>query len=208
MSCNPKQANRDAASNGRPPSQKSAPKPRSRANTATQSLYTQRLTAAEDLSPPPSPEPEARPSIRSNRSVSTRVLTDSRVGSPSSAGHSRPSLARSTTFEAGTTRNETSSGFPPQRLARVPSESAAFINQRSQLRTIQAPLRERAVFDDPDEETTNDSSPDRSYGDSSPTTSTGSSLGGLKCKGPPPPPPSRAKKPPPPPPPAKRVLMT
>jgi len=167
---------------------------------------------AEDPSPPSSPEPEPRPSIKSTRSVSSRFPAESPAKDFLSAATSRPAISRSTTFEGPTQIRRDLSPVPNMHHpARVPSDSLTIRTQRSQLRNVNNAVPEYDVFDDQIDSPFSNSSPDRSYGDASvsPATSHGS-VAGARIKGPPPPPPSRAKKPPPPPPPpaAKRSVLT
>lgn len=193
-----------------PQARSSRPHPRSRTNTGTSNPYAHRYTPAEDLSPPSSPEPEPRPSIKSTRSVSSRLVSESPAKEFLSASSSRPLINRSTTFEGPTQIRRDVSPIPSlPRLARVPSDSLTIRSQRSQLRNVNNAVPAHDVFDDQTDSPFNNVSPDRSYGDasSSPATSHGSAAG-AKIKGPPPPPPSRTKKPPPPPPPAKRSMLT
>ena len=193
-----------------PQARNSRPHPRSRTNTGSQNPYAQKYVPADDPSPPSSPEPEQRPSIKSTRSVSSRFASESPARGPSSGTSSRPGINRSTTFQGPTQiRRDVSPASNMPRLARVPSDSLTIRTQRSQLRTVNNAVPQYDVFDDQTDSPFNNISPDRSYGDASvsPATSHGS-VAGAKIKGPPPPPPSRAKKPPPPPPPSKRNLLT
>ena len=182
--------------------------PRSKSNTAH--AYADRF-ASEEETPMPPPE---RPSIKSSR-----VPSSSQMGSdlprrdPSLYDRppSRPTVNRATTstgFEGPTQLRDAS---PIGRISRVPSESLTVRNQRQQLRPIRPP-QEIEAPNEPSDESTLYSSPDRSYKErsASPATSQGSAPPSRTTsysefpsgkKPPPPPPPSRAKKPPPPPPP-------
>ena len=169
------------------------------------------------------PPPE-RPSIKSNRTTSSaQTLSESprRTATGYDIASSRPELNRSTTstgFE-GPTRLRDASPAEMQRISRVPSESLTVRHQRQQLRPVRPPL-DVETFNEPSDDSTLFSSPDRSYKErsASPATSHGSAppsrttsysdLPSGKKPPPPPPPPSRAKKPPPPPPPMKRSTLS
>ena len=159
------------------------------------------------------PPPE-RPSIKSNRAPSsTQTASDPHHGDPSGYDRpsSRPTFNRATTstgFEGPTQLRDAS---PIERISRVPSESLTVRTQRQQLRPVRPP-QDSENFNEPSDESTLYSSPDRSYKErsASPATSHGSAPPSRSTsyaefpnakKPPPPPPPSRAKKPPPPPPP-------
>lgn len=159
------------------------------------------------------PPPE-RPSIKSNRAPSsTQTASESLHRDPSGYDRpsSRPALNRATTstgFEGPTQWRDAS---PMEKIARVPSESLTVRTQRQQLRPVRPP-QDSENSNEPSDESTLYSSPDRSYKErsASPATSHGSAPPSRSTsyaefpngkKPPPPPPPSRAKKPPPPPPP-------
>ena len=176
------------------------------------------------------PPPDSRPSIRSNRAVSTTNARDSPPGSPRRElsgfdfSSSRPGINRSTTFAGPTQLNRETSPVSFPHMSRVPSDTLTVRAQRSQLRPISRVTTGNDVFDDPSDDSifNSNSSPDRYYDgrSASPATSHGSdsrngssstlnvgfSNGGKKQ--PPPPPPSRSKKPPPPPPPMKRSALS
>lgn len=161
---------------------------------------------------------ESRPSIRSNRTVST-YMGDSPAREPYSAsnGFARPGLNRTPTFEGPTQLRQDQSPVATQWIQRTTSDLATRRN------SVQ-PLGGRPPADpyaDSEASSYGRSSPERMYGgrSASPATSHGSvpsrrpsstalNSSGLTKKAPPPPPPSRAKKPPPPPPPMKRSLVT
>ena len=173
------------------------------------------------------PPPE-RPSIKSNRTTSSaHQLSESprRTATGYDMNHSRPpsrpEFGRATTstgFE-GPTQLRDASPAEAQRVSRVPSESLTVRAQRQQLRPVRPPL-DVENFNDPSDDSTLFSSPDRSYKErsASPATSHGSAppsrttsyseFPNGKKPPPPPPPPSRAKKPPPPPPPMKRSTLS
>lgn len=175
------------------------------------------------------PPPETRPSIRSNRAVSTDHFRDSPHVSPRRElsgfdfGSSRPGVNRTTTFEGPTQLKRDSSPVGLPRMSRVPSDNLTVRAQRAQLRPINKVNTANDVFEDPSDESTfnSNSSPDRYYDgrSASPATSHGSeprnvsssSMNGGFTNGkkqPPPPPPSRSKKPPPPPPMKRSALST
>ncbi|KAK6585505.1 hypothetical protein PZA11_002232 [Diplocarpon coronariae] len=180
--------------------------PRSRSNTATQS-YSDRYHEEA----PPMPEPEARPSIRSQGRVnSSRLDVPDEISAPETSP--RPTIGRSTTFQGPTAIHREStpiSGFRHQSVPQDPGSLRAQLRPSSRVNSGGPD-----VFGDrSDDSTLNSTSPDRSYSGRSvsPATSHGSvgsrtaSYSTLnnaqnRNKGPPPPPPSRAKKPPPPPP--------
>ena len=166
------------------------------------------------------PIPETRPSIRSSRTTSTAVLSESpRHENDFDLDYQRPGVNRSTTFQ-GPTQLRDMSPIGGARLSRVPSENINMRAQRSQLRPLNRAASGSDVLGDSFDELNfkNGDSPDRTYEtgsqrSASPALSQGSapsrnasysalssSLPNSK-KQPPPPPPSRAKKPPPPPPP-------
>ncbi|KAJ5381311.1 uncharacterized protein N7496_003739 [Penicillium cataractarum] len=162
---------------------------------------------------------ESRPTIRSNRTVSTYMAdSPARDAYPVSNSFARPGLSRTPTFEGPTQLRQDQSPVATQWIQRTASET--FSNRRNSVQ----PLGGRPVVDpyaDSEASSYGRSSPERMYGgrSSSPATSHGSvpsrrpssttlNVSGLTKKGPPPPPPSRAKKPPPPPPPMKRSLVT
>ncbi|PBP22761.1 BAR domain-containing protein [Diplocarpon rosae] len=182
------------------------PPPRSRSNTTTHS-YSDRYHEEA----PPLPEPEVRPSIRSQGRV-----TSSRVDVPdeySAAEPSpRPTIGRSSGFPGpiGIHREPTPvSGFRQHTVPQDPGSLRAQLRPSSRVNSGGPD-----VFGDrSDDSTLNSASPDRSYSarSVSPATSHGSvgsrtasystlNTAQTRTKGPPPPPPSRAKKPPPPPP--------
>lgn len=195
--------------------------PRSRSNTAHS--YADRYNTVEEE--PEMPPPESRPSIRSNRAVSSNVLPESpqRENQNYDGPSNRPMFNRSTTFEGPTQLYRDSS---PIRMSRVPSDTLTMRTQRAQLRPVSRVVTGGDVFDDPSDTSTfysnSTSSPDRYFGEraASPATSHGSipsrnvsssTLNAMTSngkKGPPPPPPSRAKKPPPPPPTKRSALST
>lgn len=192
--------------------------PRSRSNTAH--AFGDRYNPIEEE---PLPVIENRPAIRSTRTASSYVPT---AESPrkESNGHdlnlARPGVNRATTFEGPTQLHRDVS--PPQRMSRVPSDNFTVRNQRAQLRPLSRISPENDLFGDPSDESTFNSSPDRSYKErsASPATSHGSAAPSRSTsystlasapngkKQAPPPPPSRAKKPPPPPPPMKRSALS
>ena len=166
--------------------------------------------------PPPQPE---RPSIRSNRAVSSVPQSPKREVSGYDLGASRPGYSRYNTFE-GPTQLRDLSPIAAQRVSKVPSDSLSIRTQKAQLRSVSRVQTD--IYDEPSDASTfysnSTSSPDRYFDERapSPATSHGSgtsrtfssgSLSGMNCKKapPPPPPPTRAKKPPPPPPPMKRT---
>ena len=165
--------------------------------------------------------PETRPSIRSTRTTSTAMLSESPRREPedSDLEYRRPGPNRSTTFQ-GPTQLRDMSPIGGARMSRVPSENINMRAQRSQLRSLNRAASGPDVFGDSYDESHSKSedSPDRSYEigsqrSASPAASLGSapsrtaSYSTLSSSFPngkkqaPPPPPSRAKKPPPPPPP-------
>ena len=170
------------------------------------------------------PALETRPSIRSNRAVSSFNPPESpRKESQSyEFGQARPAVNRSTTFEGPSQLRRDSSPASATQMARVPSDSLAMRNQRLQLRPMSRAGTVNDLFNDPSDESTFYSSPDRSFGErsASPATSHGSATSRQASsatlnatfsngkKQAPPPPPSRAKKPPPPPPPMKRSALS
>ncbi|KAI9818552.1 MAG: hypothetical protein M1827_000611 [Pycnora praestabilis] len=205
------------ASNGRDNKRQ----PRSRSNTAHS--YLDRYSTLEEE--PPMPEPEPRPSIRSNRAIaSSTVLDPPRRELPGLDYPPRPSVSRSTTFEGPTQLHRDSSPIAAPRMSRIPSEPLALTTNRSQLRPISRISNSSDVFGDYNDDSTfhSNSSPDRSYGErsTSPATSYGSGPSRTASsttlnagfpnskKAAPPPPPSRAKKPPPPPPMKRSALST
>jgi hypothetical protein len=161
---------------------------------------------------------ESRPTIRSNRTVSTYMAdSPARDTYPVSNGFARPGLSRTPTFEGPTQLRQDQSPVATQWIQRTTSENLT--NRRNSVQ----PLGGRFPVDpyaDSEASSYGRSSPERMYGgrSSSPATSHGSVASrrpsatalnsGLTKKAPPPPPPSRAKKPPPPPPPMKRSLVT
>lgn len=132
-------------------------------------------------------------------------------------GLQRPAAHRATTFQGPTQIHRDMSPIDAQRISRIPSDTITVKTQRAQLRPTTSGRQDVPNFNDPSDEFTFYSSPDRPYNErsASPATSYGSApsrnasystldgMGSAK-KMPPPPPPSRAKKPPPPPPPMKR----
>ena len=176
------------------------------------------------------PPPE-RPSIRSNRAVSTTHLPESPRRDNYSSNNYEPAVSRpmygrsNTTFEGPTQIHRDNSPPSSTRMARVPSDNMTMRTQRAQLRPVSRVISNSDVFDDPSDGSTfyssnSISSPDRYFTEraASPATSHGSgpsrtasdstlnTLNGKKA--PPPPPPSRAKKPPPPPPVKRSALST
>ena len=175
------------------------------------------------------PPPETRPSIRSNRAVSTNTFRDSPPASPRREhsgfdfGSSRPGINRSTTFEGPTQLHRDSSPVAFPRMSRVPSDTLTVRAQRAQLRPISKVNTGSDLFEDPSDDSTfnSNSSPDRYYDgrSASPATSHGSEPRNVSSstlnvgvsngkKQPPPPPPPRSKKPPPPPPMKRSALST
>lgn len=163
--------------------------------------------------------PEPRPSIRSSRTTSTNILSESpRREADFDLDYPRPRIDRSNTFQ-GPTQLRDMSPIGGTKMSRVPSENINMRAQRSQLRPMNRAPSGNDVFGDglDDPNIKGDDSPDRSYEvgsqrSASPATSLGStsrnvSYSALSSSFPntkkqaPPPPPSRAKKPPPPPPP-------
>lgn len=189
-------SDRDGRSNGR-----------SRSTTAH--AYSDRYKEDE----PPMLPPE-RPAIRSTRTASSHILSESpqRDVHDGDYSFSRPNNFRSNTFEGPTQLRRESSPIPISRTSRVPSDSLTVRTQRSQLRSTG---RTNEGVTEPSDESIVYSSPDRSYDgrSASPATSFGSTpsrsasystLNATTTNGKkqaPPPPPSRGKKPPPPPPP-------
>ncbi|KAL8710959.1 MAG: hypothetical protein Q9220_004558 [cf. Caloplaca sp. 1 TL-2023] len=190
--------------------------PRSRSNTAH--AFADRYKEDE----PPMLPPE-RPAIRSTRTASSHVLSESpqREAQDYEYGSGRPNFNRTSTFEGPTQIHRDSSPIPISRTSRVPSDSLTVRTQRSQLRpTVRMPSGTEVPSDPVDDPVY--SSPDRSYDErsASPATSYGSapsrsaSYSTLNAatstgkKQAPPPPPARAKKPPPPPPPMKRSALS
>ncbi|MCJ1318332.1 hypothetical protein MMC15_003660 [Xylographa vitiligo] len=198
---------------------------RSRSNTAHS--YAERYTTVEE-EPEPEMLPPERPSIRSNRAVSSNYFPDSpkRAAQVYEYTPGRPGINRSMTFEGPTSLQRDSSPISAQRMARVPSDSLTMRSQRAQLRPLSRVMTGNEIFDDPSDTSTfysnSTSSPDRYFEEraASPATSHGSgpsrtvssstlsALNPNAKKAPPPPPPSRAKKPPPPPPPMKRSALS
>lgn len=190
------------------------PGPRSRSNTAH--TYAERYSAHDE--PPPMPEPETRPSIRSTGRVPSSSRFDRHDEYDMPESPQRPNYGRSATFQGPTTIHRESTPVNGMRKASIPQDPASL---RAQLRpSNRIHTNGSDVFGDPsDDSTLNSASPDRSYGDRSvsPATShgsaasrnasytvlTNSNANGRKAA--PPPPPSRAKKPAPPPPPMKRA---
>ena len=183
----------------------------SRSNTAH--AYSDRYNAVEEE---PAPVSEARPSIRSTRTASSHMRSESprKETQGYEFGSSRPAVNRATTFEGPRQLNRDYS--PPQRVSRVPSDNLVVRNQRAQLRPLHKVTPENDLFSDPSDGSTfnSNSSPDRSYMErsASPATSIGSAPSRnasystltpaangnpapVAKKKPPPPPPSRTKKP-------------
>ncbi len=191
--------------------------PRSRSNTAH--AFADRYKEDE----PPMLPPE-RPPIRSTRTASSHITSESshREAQDNDLANSRPNIHRTNTFEGPTQLRRDSSPIAIGRMGRVPSDSLTVRTQRSQLRPAVRMPSGNDVFNEPSDESTLYSSPDRSYDErsASPATSYGSapsrtaSYSTLNAsttngkKQAPPPPPSRAKKPPPPPPPMKRSALS
>lgn len=182
------------------------PSNRSRSNTTTAHAYNERFAAQDE--PAPTPEPEVRPTIRSQGRAATSRLESTRFNVHDDH----------TEEESKTQYGRTSSYQPSQNLHREPTQITGLKQNidaaalRAGLRPSSRPNLERPdVFGDPsDQSTVNSSSPDRSYGERSvsPATSQESSASkknnytspnyinsGRKA---PPPPPNRSKKPPPP----------
>lgn len=188
---------------------------RNRTNTAH--IYADKYSAVEQEPP----VVEMRPSIRSTRTASTAILSEShrRETELPDFDCQRPGINRSTTFQ-GPTQLRDMSPLGGGRISRVPSENINMRVQRSQLRPLHRAASGLDVFGDSFDEPNykNEDSLDRtleigSQRSASPATSLGSapsrttSYSALSSSFPnskkqaPPPPPSRAKKPPPPPPP-------
>lgn len=195
---------------------------RSRSNTAHS--YADRYNTVEEEPEMPPPE---RPSIRSNRAVSSNYISESprKESQAYDYGTGRPGVNRSTTFEGPTQLYRESSPVSAQRMTRVPSDSLSMRTQRAQLKPLSRVATANDPYDDPSDTSTfysnSTSSPDRYSGDraASPATSLGSAPSrtassstlnsmSTNAKKPPPPPPSRAKKPPPPPPMKRSALST
>ena len=174
------------------------------------------------------PLPE-RPSIRSNRAVSTNHLPESPrrdTYNNFEPPMSRPAYGRSnTTFEGPTQIHRDNSPPSSQRMVRVPSDNLAMRQQRANLRPMSRVISNSDVFNDPSDDspfysnnTTNSpdryfseraASPAHSHGSGPSRTASYSTLNSMNGKkAPPPPPPSRAKKPPPPPPVMRSALST
>lgn len=167
------------------------------------------------------PPPDIRPSIRSTRTASNNMLSESprRETQTHDNDFRPPPVGRSTTFE-GPTQLRDMSPIGTSRMSRVPSENINMRAQRSQLRPLQRVTSGNDTFNDPydDPSFTNNgidrpwevgsqrsASPALSQGSAAPSrtasySTLSSSLPSSKKQAPPPPP-SRAKKPPPPPPP-------
>ncbi|KAL8874542.1 MAG: hypothetical protein Q9174_000129 [Haloplaca sp. 1 TL-2023] len=167
--------------------------------------------------------PSERPAIRSTRTASSHVVSESpqREVQYNDNGGSRPTYNRTHTFEGPTQLNRDASPIPIGRISRVPSDNLTVRTQRSQLRNTRCLPNGHEAVPEPSDDSIFYSSPDRSYDErsASPATSFGSApsrsasysaLDGNANgkKQPPPPPPSRAKKPPPPPPPMKRSALS
>jgi hypothetical protein len=162
---------------------------------------------------------ESRPTIRSNRTVSTYMADSSaRDAYPASNGFTRPGLSRTPTFEGPTQLRQDQSPIATQWIQRTASDNLA--NRRNSVQPIGGRLP-ADPYADSEASSYGRISPDRMYGgrSTSPATSHGSvpsrrpsstalNASSMTKKAPPPPPPSRAKKPPPPPPPMKRSLVT
>ena len=195
--------------------------PRSRSNTAH--AFPNHSYQVEDEPP----TLEARPAIRSNRAASAYNPSESprRELQNYDLNSGRPGINRSTTFEGPTQIHRDCSPVSTARMSRVPSDSLTVRTQRSQLRPAVRSNTGNDLFSDPSDDSTLNSTPDRSYDErsqrsASPATSHGSapsrsaSYSTLNApaangkKQAPPPPPSRAKKPPPPPPPMKRSALS
>ena len=188
---------------------------RSRSNTSH--IYADRFSAGEQESEMPPPQPE-RPSIRSNRAVSSVPQSPKREFSGYDFGSNRPEYNRYNTYE-GSTQFRDSSPAPVQRISKVPSDSLSIRTQKAQLRSVSRVQTDCYDSDGSTYYSNSTSSPDRYFDERAPSpatshgsaasrsfsSSTLSSMNGKKA--PPPPPPSRAKKPPPPPPPMKRTAI-
>lgn len=162
---------------------------------------------------------ESRPTIRSNRTVSTYMAdSPARDAYPASNGFARPGLSRTPTFEGPTQLRQDQSPVATQWIQRTASDNLA--NRRNSVQPIGGRFP-ADPYADSEASSYGRISPDRMYGgrSASPATSYGSvpsrrpsstalNASGMAKKAPPPPPPSRAKKPPPPPPPMKRSLVT
>ena len=170
------------------------------------------------------PPPDTRPSIRSNRAVSSYHPTEPQQRDFANVESSaRPVFNRSTTFEGPSSLHRDISPVSGSRLSRVTSDSLSNPPHRMQLRPTKG-IAHYDGFGDPSDDSVfnSNSSPDRSYGERSisPATSQGSlpsrtaSSTTLNAgasngkKAPPPPPPSRSKKPPPQPPIKRSALST
>ena len=185
------------------------PNPRSRSNTAHS--YSDRYQEEA----PPMPEPEVRPTIRSQGRVPSSSRLDTRLDThdeyPQVESPNRPNFGRASTFQGPIAIYRESTPVSGYRKQSVPQDPGSL---RAQLRpSSRVNTNGPDVFGDPsDDSTLNSASPDRSYSarSVSPATSHGSvgsrtasystlnnATNGRKA---PPPPPSRAKKPPPPPP--------
>ena len=177
------------------------------------------------------PPPEIRPSIRSNRAISSNQLSESprKELHNYDLGQPRPIYGRSTTFEGPTQLHRDASPVSSTRMSRAPSDNLTMRTHRAQLRPASRVMTGNELFEEPSDASTiqSNGSPDRYFGErsESPATSHGSvpsrtaSSSTLNAmtpnaafpsskKQPPPPPPSRAKKPPPPPPMKRSALST
>ncbi|KAL9612433.1 MAG: hypothetical protein Q9167_002981 [Letrouitia subvulpina] len=192
----------------------------SRSRSETAHAYTERYKEDESQIP----LPESRPTIRSSRTASSRVKSQSpyREEQEPDLVFAKPGVNRSTTFEGPTQLHRDASPVSIGRISRVPSDNLTVRTQRSQLRPTGRITASSEIFNEPSDESMLASSPDRSYEErsASPATSYGSAPSRSASystinqavtnnkKQPPPPPPSRSKKPPPPPPPMKRSALS
>lgn len=178
--------------------------PRSRSNTTTAHVYNERIASHEEASR--TPEPESRPSIRSQTRLSSFPRTDT---------------THVNSYEDGSEDEVKTSYRRPnpiqnQKSYRDSTHTTA-IRQNSDVVALRAGLRRtnperQDIFGDPsDDSTINNMSPDRLYRERSVSPATSSEGNPSRNKhprpmsmynnrkGPPPPPPNRSKKPPPPP---------
>ncbi|KAL9041857.1 MAG: hypothetical protein Q9214_003964 [Letrouitia sp. 1 TL-2023] len=192
----------------------------SRSRSETAHAYTERYKEDESQVP----LPESRPAIRSSRTASSQLKSQSphREEQEPDLAFGKPGITRSTTFEGPTQLHRDASPISIGRISRVPSDNLTVRAQRSQLRPTGRITAGSELFNEPSDESMLASSPDRSYEErsASPATSYGSAPSRSASystinqavtnnkKQPPPPPPSRSKKPPPPPPPMKRSALS
>ncbi|CCU81806.1 Hypothetical protein similar to BAR domain-containing protein [Blumeria hordei DH14] len=197
------------------PRESRRPAPRSRSNTTTAHVYSERHATHDEQ--PSTPEPETRPSIRSRG----RVSSASRQDNPrlnhndeflSAEENLKPQGSRPSLYNSASTNSHRES--TPLSGLRQNSDVAAL---RAGLRPTSRTNTDRQdVFGDPsDESATQNYSPERSHRERSVSPATSHDSVASKShninymarsntisgrKGPPPPPPNRSKKPPPPPP--------